>query len=270
VSAAKPEEAADALTAASSLAPASTSPSPRCPHVYRAINQVIAAFAKAGIAKIHVNAIDQYQYRSIDDVMNRLGPLLARHRLCVLPRALERQSEPVEGQLGLPLVSVRVLVGFDLVSARDGSSHSVRAWGEALDGSDKGTAKAMSSAFKHAMLEVFCIPVSTEDPDAASPRLGKPQATPAPPSGWESWAEDIREMIACCESNEALDRVRTRHTKLLAALKRERPELYETVGKRFQSRVAALVRNPPEKTVRTRGSKRNVANTKSVGEQVDA
>lgn len=213
-----------------------------CPHVYRAINRITCAFAKAGIGKTHSNLIDQYQYRSIDDVLNRLSPLLAQHRLCVLPRVLRRKCSDREGELGLLLVNVRLLVAFDLVSARDGSRHTVVAWGEALDASDKGTAKAMSSAFKLAMLEAFCVPVATEDADASSHKLAKPTATPEPPNGWETWAEDIREMIAGCESSDALDRVRTRHAKLLAALKRERPDLYAGIGERFQMRIAATAK----------------------------
>ena len=63
------------------------------PSVYGAINAITAEFATAGIAKSHTNVVEQYQYRSIDDVLNRLAPLLATHRLCVLPRVLERQDE---------------------------------------------------------------------------------------------------------------------------------------------------------------------------------
>lgn len=218
----------------------SAATNPACPHVYRAINRVTAEFAKAGITKAHVNLIDQYQYRSIDDVMNRLGPLLGRHKLCVLPRVLKRQCVDREGELGELLVNVRLLVAFDLVSARDGSMHTVQAWGEALDAGDKGTAKAMSSAFKYAMLEVFCIPVSSEDADNRSPRLAKPRAMPEPPQGWQAWAEDIMGMIDGCASKEALDGVRTTQMRLLGALRLEQAELYQAIGKRFKQRLAAL------------------------------
>ena len=68
------------------------SPPARPPKVYQAINAITAEFARDGIPKAHINVRDQYQYRSIDDVLNRLGPLLARHRLCILPRVLERTA----------------------------------------------------------------------------------------------------------------------------------------------------------------------------------
>lgn len=58
------------------------------PHVYRAIHAISAAFSKVGIAKTHTNLRDQYSYRSIDDVLAKLAPLLVKNRLCILPRVL--------------------------------------------------------------------------------------------------------------------------------------------------------------------------------------
>lgn len=216
------------------------------PHVYRAINAITADFARAGIAKAHTNLIEQYQYRSIDDVLNRLAPLLARHRLCVLPRVLRRQAEDRAGDQGSILVSVRLKVAFDLVSARDGSSHVVQSWGEALDAGDKGTAKAMSAAYKSAMLELFCVPVAGEDADASSHRLKAAAREVEPVQGWPAWSDDILDMIRLCESLDALDRVRTRQGQLLAALKRERPELYARIGAGFADRGQQLAAPRPK------------------------
>ena len=92
----------------------------RSPHVYRAINAITTAFASDGIPKAHTNVRDQYQYRSIDDVLNRLGPLLARHRLCILPRVLERTATEQRGDGDMLLTAVTVRVAYELVSCRDG------------------------------------------------------------------------------------------------------------------------------------------------------
>ncbi len=62
------------------------------PRVYGAINAVAAALARDGIAKERLNTRDDYFYRSIDDVLSRVAPLLAEHRLCILPRMLERTA----------------------------------------------------------------------------------------------------------------------------------------------------------------------------------
>ncbi len=118
------------------------------PQVYKAITAISAELSGGGIAKRHRNERDDYRYRSIDDVLNRLSPLLAKHKLCVLPRVLERTSADRLGDGDLLLVGVTLRIAFDLVSSADGSSHTVEAFGEALDASDKATAKAMSSAYK--------------------------------------------------------------------------------------------------------------------------
>lgn len=230
-----------------------SAPSNACPHVYRAISAISASFARAGIAKAHTNLIDQYQYRSIDDLLNRLSPLLARHRLCILPRVLARECEPVAGERDERLASVRLLVAFDLVSSRDGTCHTVQSWGEALDAGDKGTAKAMSAAYKSAMLEVFCVPVASDDADASSHRLKTPARETEPVQGWPAWTDDILDMIGVCESLDALDRVRTRQRSLLAALKRERPQLYDRIGGGFAERSQQLAL--PKNTVKSTAKK---------------
>ena len=112
------------------------------------------------------------------------------------------------------LVAVSVRVAYDLVSCRDGSQHTIEACGEALDPGDKATAKALSAAFKSAMLQAFCIPVATEDVDASSHRLKQASREPEPVQGWQAWSADILDMIGVCESLDALDRVRTRHGRI--------------------------------------------------------
>lgn len=219
-----------------------TTPNSSCPHVYRAISRITADFAKAGIAKAHTNLHEQYQYRSIDDLLNRLAPLLAKHRLCVLPQVLKRQAKDRTGEAGEILVNVRVLVAFELVSCRDGSKHLVKAWGEALDPGDKGTAKAMSAAYKGAMLQAFCVPVPQEDPDASSRRLRREDHEPRPVEGWDQWTEGVLDIVASCESTEALHRVRDRQRALLTAISRERPELYVKIGTAVNRRTAQLTK----------------------------
>lgn len=210
------------------------------PHVFRAINRITVAFARAGIPKTHTNAQDHYQYRSIDDLLNRLGPLLGAGGLCILPRVLRREAEDREGERGALLVSVRLLVAFDLVSCRDGSRCTVKAWGEALDPGDKGTAKAMSAAYKGAMLQLFCVPTGVEDADSASHQLSPQARHREPDQGWGAWADEIVSMIRLCESVDALERVRTRQAGLLEALRSERPDRYARIGQTFSCRAQEL------------------------------
>jgi hypothetical protein len=232
------------------------------PHVYRAIHAITTAFAKDGIAKTHTNLKDQYQYRSIDDLLGRLGPLLARHRLCILPKVLERTATEQRGDGDALLSAVMVRVAYQLVSCRDGSTHCIEAVGEALDPGDKATAKALSSAYKSAMLQAFCVPVAGADGDASSHRLKVPGRATEPAQGWDAWAKDIIEMIGVCDSIAALDRVRTRQSALLTALRREQPALYATIGEAFGKRghelAAPAAPSKPAKPTR-RGAARETA-----------
>ena len=213
------------------------------PSVYGAITAITAELAGAGIPKSRFNEVDEYKYRSIDDVLNRLAPLLAKHRLCVLPKVRKREATERLGDNLLLLTSVALRVSFTLVSADDGSSHSVEAFGEALDGGDKATAKAMSAAYKSAMIQVFCIPVpDLEDADATSHKLVARTHAPEPVQGWEQWARDIEDIVAVCESEQAIDTVQERNRDLLKAISRERVELYRELGECFGSR-RHLLRN---------------------------
>lgn len=209
-----------------------------CAQVYQAINLVSTEIALLGIPKPHTNYHENYQYRSIDDVLERLAPILAKQKLCVLPRVLERTAIERQSDEDV-LISVTLKVAFDLVSAEDGSLHTIEAYGEALDAGDKATAKAMSSAYKAAAVQTFCIPVGNADPDSLSHRL---KAAPfiEPVEGWANWSAGITQMIAICQSEEALDRVKTTHRNSLIALKREQPALYAAVGGAFAARNTEL------------------------------
>jgi len=218
------------------------------PHVYRAINAITAALSKSGgIPKTHTNLQDQYHYRSIDDVLAKLAPLLSRHRLCVLPRVLRREACYRTGEAALVLISVEVLVAYDLVSSRDGSRHVVRTFGEALDPSDKATAKALSAAYKSAMLQTFCIPANGGDEaDATTQSLRSPTAVEREPvQGWQAWSEDVIAIIGACETQDALDRMRSRQAALLTGISRERPDLYAGIGEAFAIRSQAVAHPSP-------------------------
>lgn len=137
-------------------------------HVYEAINQVTAAMATEGLGKGRMNQQQNYRFRGIDDVYNALARHLANARLCILPRVLARTVIERATKTGGGVLTYTVLdVEFDLVSAVDGSRHTIRTMGEAMDSADKSTNKAMSAAMKYACLLAFQIPTEGDnDADA--------------------------------------------------------------------------------------------------------
>lgn len=227
------------------------------PSVYAAINAVSAELAQHGIAKDHVNEADDYKYRSIDDVLDRLAPLLAKHRLCVFPKVLKRSAVERQDEAQRSLFHVTLKVAFALTSVDDGSTHRVEVFGEAIDPSDKATAKAMSAAYKSAMVQTFCIPIAgAEDPDRSGPRATSRTLVTEPVQGWEQWARDIEDIVSVCESEQALDLVQERKREMLTALSRERAELYREVGECFGARREALQNRASSPKARKRRSER--------------
>lgn len=136
--------------------------------VYQAINAVQADMSKVGIAKDRNNTQGSgYKFRGIDDVYNTLSPMLAKHGLCILPRMLSRELVERQSKNGGALFYVTVAAEFDFVSAEDGSAHTIRTFGEAMDSGDKATNKAMSAAYKYAAFQAFAIPTEGDhDADA--------------------------------------------------------------------------------------------------------
>ena len=209
------------------------------PHIYPALSAITRALARKGITKARTNSDSGYAYRGIDDIYAALAPLLSRHKVCMLPRMVDRGGEVHRAGNGQLLFATWVRAAFDFVSCVDASRHSVEVYGEAIDGGDKGTAKAMSVAFKYAAVQSFCIPVGDEDADARTPPAIRSADQP-PVEGWTAWTADLKLVVAACETHEALDRMQAIHRDRLRALSKAESELYTSLGDAIGERRASL------------------------------
>lgn len=169
------------------------------PKVYAAISAVTADLAVEGITKERKNQQQGYNFRGIDDVYNALSPILSRNKLVMLPRILSRDVTERQTAKGSPLFFVVVEAEFDLISSEDGSKHTIRTFGEAMDSADKATNKAMSAAFKYAAMQTFAIPTEGDnDADAVTHDVAaKPKAQTR-----EVYAEMQAELDACSTLDE--------------------------------------------------------------------
>lgn len=141
--------------------------------VYSSILSVAGELAKSGIGKDRKNTQQNYMFRGIDDLYNELAPLLVKHNLIILPNHLTRNVSERLNKNGDGLIFTIVLeTEFTFLNTIDGSSHTIKIFGEAMDSSDKATNKAMSVAYKYAMIQAFCIPIVGEEneADAHSPQ----------------------------------------------------------------------------------------------------
>lgn len=147
--------------------------------VYKAIAAVSGEMAKDGIGKDRRNSQQGYNFRGIDDVFNALSPLLAKYGLCILPRCIDRSQVERQTKNGGTLFYTTVDVEFDFVAAEDGSKHTIRVPGEAMDSADKSTNKAMSAAYKYAAMQAFCIPTEGDnDADGTTHEVAPRQQAP--------------------------------------------------------------------------------------------
>lgn len=171
------------------------------PAVYRAIAAVMKDMATEGIAKTNKNTQQGYKFRGIDDVYNALAPILARHQLCMLPRILSREVVERQTKSGGALFYTTVDAEFDLVSAADGSTHTIRTVGEAMDSADKSSNKAMSAAYKYAAMQAFCIP--TEGDNDADAHTHEVAAVAARTNGGKVSDEQFRQLQAAVDRTGA-------------------------------------------------------------------
>jgi len=175
--------------------------------VYKAINAVQSELATLGITKSRRNSQGSgYNFRGIDDVYNAIAPLLSKHGLCILPRVLSRECLERMSKSGGGLFYVTVDAEFDFVSAEDGSKHTVKTFGEAMDSGDKATNKAMSAAYKYACFQAFSIPTEADnDADAHTHEIQTNAATKKPgvPSG--ELADWIAAIEACVDAETLKD-----------------------------------------------------------------
>ena len=148
--------------------------------IYQCINAVQTELAATGITKDKKNQQQGYAFRGIDDVFNALSPLLAKHKLCILPRMLSRDCAERQTKSGGALFYTTVEAEFDFVCVEDGSKHTVKTYGEAMDSADKSTNKAMSAAYKYAAFLAFAIPTEGDnDADAHTHEVASQPRTPA-------------------------------------------------------------------------------------------
>lgn len=203
--------------------------------VYRAINAVQSDLSREGITKDRRNQSQGYNFRGIDDVFNALSPMLARHGLCILPRILSRECVERTSQKGGVLFYVTVEAEFDFVSAEDGSKHTVRTYGEAMDSADKATNKAMSAAYKYAALQAFAIPTEADNDADAHNHDVKPTAKPIA-TKTESWIAKV----AAAKTTAELAKVRDDSATAYGDIK----NVPAAVRAAFSSRKAALMAAP--------------------------
>lgn len=128
-----------------------------------------------------------YMFRGIDAVMNAVGPAFRKHGVICAPIAVTSNYRDVLTSTGKPSREVTVNVTYRFHGPA-GDYFDAQAIGEAMDSGDKGSAKAMSVAYRTLLLQALTIPTDEPDPDSVTherayvPRQSnRPESTTPPP-----------------------------------------------------------------------------------------
>lgn len=114
------------------------------------------------IAKKDLNSHFNFSFRGIDTVLDVLGPVLREHGVLPVP---EVRTIHLPETVGGKSNRVVVEVAYTFYGPR-GDSVTAVVPGEAQDGQDKASSKAMSVAFRTVLLQMFAIPTGERDPHA--------------------------------------------------------------------------------------------------------
>lgn len=149
--------------------------------IYAAMSAVMEDVGS--VAKTDRNTSQGFQFRGVDAVVNACSPALRKHGVVVLPNVLENTYGTVTtGKNNTAMGHAQVKVEYRFYGPA-GDHISAVVMGEAFDSGDKATAKAMSVAFRTALLQSLSLPTDEPDPDALSyERSTEPSTEPiAPP-----------------------------------------------------------------------------------------
>lgn len=133
------------------------------PTVVEALSRVMDAVQ--AVRKGDRNPEQGYSFRGIDAVVNAVGPELRKHGVIVMPIVEESTWRDVRTSRDKPARECTVRVRYRFYGPAGDHLDAVVP-GESMDFGDKGAAKAMSVAFRIALLQALCIPTDEVEPDA--------------------------------------------------------------------------------------------------------
>lgn len=126
-------------------------------NIYTLLSKVMSEVG--AVEKGSRNTQQNYAFRGIDDLYAALQPPLVKYGVFFCTDVEKVEQSYRESKQGSQLTCTLLTVRFTFY-APDGSSIMVRTVGEGMDSGDKSCSKAMSTALKYALIQLFCIPTS--------------------------------------------------------------------------------------------------------------
>jgi hypothetical protein len=149
------------------------------PTIYVALAAVMKSVRAVG--KDGWNDHQKFKFRGIDGVVNAVGPALREHGVIVVPEVLSVAYDSVQTSTGKTNTACRVQVAYTFWGP-DGTSITACVPGESWDAGDKSCPKAMSVAFRTALLQALALPTDEPDPDEHTYERAAEHTTKTEPS----------------------------------------------------------------------------------------
>lgn len=119
------------------------------------------------IKKTEKNSFHNYKFRSHEQALLQLQPLLVKHGIVTEPQILKEEIQTgLADKKGKPLILARIVYQITWVCADDGSYMQSIGYGHGIDDQDKAAYKALSGAIKYIIFHTFMIPTDERvDPE---------------------------------------------------------------------------------------------------------
>lgn len=150
-----------------------------------ALNAVMAEVRE--VRKTERNQAQKFTFRGIDNVVNAVAGPLRKHKVRLKVDNLEHTITGKQNAKGNPVTFVTVKNKYTWVGP-DGQTEENTVVAEAMDFSDKATAKANSVALRTFLLQALMLPTDDVDPDHDYIQETRPQEGP-------NWAENYQKAL---------------------------------------------------------------------------
>lgn len=178
-----------------------TTTAPAASGMYPTITELLARVMAdvTHVGKDGYNKQQSYNFRGIDAVVNAVGPAFRAHGIVPKPILKKVTYEDIlVGGNRTPMTRCTVEVKYRF-KGPGGDYEDVTVPGEAFDSGDKGTAKAMSVAYRIALLQLLALPTHEPDPDESSYERAPAAVTD------QRWLAAVRQRIAAASDHDALN-----------------------------------------------------------------
>lgn len=132
------------------------------------VERLIAVKREVGaVAKGDRNSAQGFNFRGIDAVVNAVAGPLMKHGIMSYPaKVISTKRGTATTSKGSVMNTVEVVMQYAFTDGKN--TLYFEAPGEAFDSGDKGTPKAMSVAYRTALLQALTLPTDEPDPDSES------------------------------------------------------------------------------------------------------